>query len=238
MEKYSKQLKLLSDNLKKIHIVDNSINDSFFKKDIKDIFIKYFEKEYKYFEKCKNKYNFVDLFCGAGGLSLGLEKSDLFPILAVDSYKTATDTYLFNRPYLNENQVLTTDIKKNHALLNISAPLVVGGPPCQGFSNANKQKKENDERNELYKYFIEVVANVQPDLVLMENVEGLLKYKEKIENDFSNNGYIMKPYLLNTKDFGFPQNRKRVFFIGIKKKHKSRFDKLIGIFENNLNYKM
>lgn len=235
MKKYIKQLELLNNNLKKIHIVDNSIKDSFLKNDIKNIFIEYFEKEYKYFESCKNKYNFVDLFCGAGGLSLGLEKSDLFPILALDSYKTATDTYIFNRPYLNENQVLTTDIKKNHELLNINAPLVVGGPPCQGFSNANKQKKENDERNELYKYFIQVVSNVQPDLVLMENVEGLLKYKEKIEKDFLDNGYIMKPYLLNTKDFGFPQNRKRVFFIGINLKHDSKYDKLIEIFQTNLN---
>jgi DNA (cytosine-5)-methyltransferase 1 len=220
--------------LKKVEIIDNPSTAQDNMTIVKSFFTKKWDYEIREYYKNKNKYEFIDLFCGAGGLSLGLENAGMYPKVAMDSYKTATDTYFFNRPYLKRKDILTKDIKDNHADIQVKAPLVVGGPPCQGFSNANKQKVDNDERNDLYKYFINVVNQVTPEIFLMENVEGLLKYKSNIEDDFSEINYMVEPFLINTRDFGIPQNRKRVFFVGIHKKHKLIFNELIDIFKRIL----
>lgn len=225
----------LISQMNKIRIIDNSINLDFFSKDLLKIFKENLQKTLNFYLKNKKKYEFVDLFSGAGGLSLGLEQAGLFPMIALDNYATATSTYLFNRPYLSKERVITQDIKNEELIITNKANLVVGGPPCQGFSNANKQRKKDDNRNKLYKYFIEIIEHVEPDIFLMENVEGLLKFRKTIETDFVNAGYSATPFLLNTKDFGLPQNRKRVFFIGIKNEYASIKSALIKIFIDNLS---
>ena len=224
----------LNSQLNKIKIVDNSIDRVKLKKEIHDFFEIKLKKEFNEYLNLEKKYEFIDLFSGAGGLSLGLEQAGLYPKIAIDHYETATKTYLFNRPYLSKESVVTQDIRDEELIITNNVPLVVGGPPCQGFSNANKQQKEEDDRNKLYKYYIEIVKNANPDIFLMENVEGLLKFKKTIEKDFFEAGYLATPFLLNTKDFGLPQNRKRVFFVGIKNTHKEIKPELLNIFVENL----
>ena len=231
---YSSRFEILENMLNKVEIIDNSLTIQDNITMVKSFFTQKWDNEIKKYNKNKDKYEFIDLFCGAGGLSLGLENAGMYPKVAMDSYKTATDTYFFNRPYLMKKDIHTKDIKDNYSDIQVRTPLVVGGPPCQGFSNANKQKVDNDERNKLYKYFINVVDKVTPEIFLMENVEGLLKYKCIIEDDFNEINYMVESFLINTKDFGIPQNRKRVFFVGIHKKHKLIFNDLINILKKNL----
>jgi DNA (cytosine-5)-methyltransferase 1 len=210
----------------------------------------HFEKIIKYYDsrivehlipkkRAQNTFEFIDLFCGAGGLSCGLEQTGFIPSLALDKDKPSLQTYHFNRPFLNSNQIINDDIReviKDFEFEN--TPLIVGGPPCQGFSNANKQKKENDDRNELYKFYLHTVDSSNPDIFLLENVEGILKFYEQIQNDFIDINYTLYPYKLNTKDFGFPQNRKRVFILGINNKHLKIHNELHKIFNDTINSDM
>jgi DNA (cytosine-5)-methyltransferase 1 len=162
-------------------------------------------------------YEFYDLFCGAGGLSVGIEKNGFEVKMAVEKDLSAVKTYHFNRPHLTFSQIIQDDITKHLDDIKLPyAPLIVGGPPCQGFSNANKQQKANDPRNELYKYFVKKVQTVKPEIFLLENVIGILRFFEKIQKDFNSVGYHVKHFTLDTADFGFPQNRKRVFILGFK----------------------
>ena len=100
--------------------------------------------------------------------------------------------------------------------------LFVGGPPCQGFSMANRQRILDDPRNELYKYYLELLNLVHPKFFIMENVKGMLKKSEEIKNSFFDkigHNYSIEIILLNAKDFGVPQNRERVFVIGSRLKN-------------------
>lgn len=178
------------------------------------------------------QYEFVDLFCGAGGLSVGLEQEGFRPVLAVDNNAAAIKTYRFNRPWMTGNDVFLNDIRK---LVNQDVfphvSVVVGGPPCQGFSVVNQHKKENDERNQLYKYYVQAVSKIKPKLFLIENVEGILQLYDLIREDFNAIGYFTcKPILLNTKDFGFPQSRKRAFVLGISNEYHGQIDELYSAF--------
>ena len=95
--------------------------------------------------------------------------------------------------------------------------LIVGGPPCQGFSMANRQRILDDPRNKLYKYYLDLLGNLKPKFFIMENVKGMMKKSNEIlENFHSILGaeYSIEMTLLNAKDFGIPQNRERVFVIG------------------------
>jgi DNA (cytosine-5)-methyltransferase 1 len=187
----------------------------------------------------RNNFEFIDLFCGAGGLSTGLEHAGFIPSLAVDKDKSSLQTYHFNRPFLNSAQIINDDIRKVIKDFEFeNKPLLVGGPPCQGFSNANKQKKEDDDRNELYKFYLHAVASSNSDIFLLENVEGILKFYQQIQSDFSEINYTLFSYKLNTKDFGFPQNRKRVFILGIKNKHAKLHSDLNKIFNDVISANM
>ena len=189
------------------------------------------EKELKHNILNDNSFKFIDLFCGAGGLSTGLEQAGLLPDLGLDKDKSSLLTYHFNRPFLKEEQIINDDIKRITKDFEFKkTPLVVGGPPCQGFSNANKQRKENDERNQLYKFYIHTVDLSSPDVFVLENVEGILSHFSQIQNDFAQINYSLFPYRLNTKDFGFPQNRKRVFILGINNKLSKISNELNSIF--------
>lgn len=199
--------------------------------------MQYFKQKFETEMDADYEYEFIDLFCGAGGLSVGLEQEGFRPTLAIDKDKSALSTYKFNRPWLNAENIVNEDIRElvNEDVFH-HVPLVVGGPPCQGFSIVNKQKKENDERNELYKFYVHAVEQSTPNIFLMENVEGILKLYDIIKDDFSRVGYITcQPIVLNTKDFGFPQNRRRAFILGISDQYAGIADELYGIFCEAIN---
>ena len=181
----------------------------------------------------------IDLFAGCGGLSLGLKYAGYDVELATDFKTYACETYLRN---FKNTEYLVDDIlniEKNnwHKFLQYknNIDLIAGGPPCQGFSNANRQRLSDDPRNKLYKSFLGAVNFIQPRIVLMENVQGITKASSSIKNEFSSIGYEGDYLLLNAKDFGIPQNRKRAFFIFFKvKSHANKkifLDKITEIKE-------
>lgn len=162
----------------------------------------------------------VDLFCGAGGLSLGFTQEGFITCLANDIQEVCVETYAHNHPETPRNKIILGDIKEkivdniNVLLNNMKVDIVVGGPPCQGFSMANRQRLIDDPRNELYKYFVEIVKEVYPPFFVMENVKGMLSVKTQVIEDFKAIGYAVEAHILNAKDFGIPQNRERLIYIG------------------------
>lgn len=174
----------------------------------------------------QKKRNVFDLFCGCGGFSKGFEQAGFNIALGIDSWKDATETYKHNFPTA---KVITADITKLNCLDLLTASglahdeidVIIGGPPCQGFSLSGKRLIE-DPRNSLYKSFVEIVDIIQPKIFVMENVPGLVRLfngqvKNEVINDFENIGYNVNMALLTSDDYGVPQQRKRVFFIGINK---------------------
>lgn len=168
---------------------------------------------------------FVDLFCGAGGLSKGLEMAGLEGICGLDFFKEACMTYSrnFNHPFVN-GDIRSEDIKQQfyetvrQQLGGRKLNIVAGGFPCQGFSMAGNRIVD-DPRNSLYKELIEVVKILQPDFVICENVKGLRtmlggRVEKKIIADFHNIGYEMNVETLCAADYYTPQKRERVIFIG------------------------
>jgi DNA (cytosine-5)-methyltransferase 1 len=220
----------IEEMIKPLIITDKSLSNSLLSEAIIPYFQKSLESKIVAHDTNENKYPFIDLFAGAGGLSLGLEQKGFDPITIVDNYLAANKTYLFNRPFLDSSKLLSQDIKAVTVKDFDQVPLIVGGPPCQGFSNANKQKKEGDERNQLYKFFVNSVQSVKPKIFLMENVEGILKFQEIIKDDFKKIGYSCQVFRFNTNDLGLPQQRKRVFFLGIDDNLSSLHKELFNLF--------
>ena len=179
-------------------------------------------------EQPSDKPTIVDLFCGAGGLSLGFIEAGFRVVLANDIQDVCCETYKYNHPELCSERVILGDIRQ--VLEDFSIPesvdLVVGGPPCQGFSSANKHHKViDDPRNLLYKYFIEAVTKFAPKFVVMENVRGMLKVADQVIADYGDikvsvNGneekYIADYKLLNSQNFGVAQSRERLIYIAIR----------------------
>ena len=172
------------------------------------------------------KYNFIDLFSGAGGLALGFEMAGFENIFSLDFEKSFNETYKANFPNHNLLEIdikklKETDIKK--ILENKKVDVIVGGPPCQGFSMAGNvgRKFIDDERNNLYKEFIRIVKNIKPKSFVMENVARLFTHKKgqtknDIIKDFENIGYKVECKILNSADYGVAQLRRRTIFIGTK----------------------
>ncbi len=167
--------------------------------------------------------NVVDLFCGAGGLSKGFEWAGFNIIAANDNYKQACDTYRANHPgtVLVEGDITKKEVKE--ALFEVvkdkDIDIIVGGPPCQGFSHAGKRLID-DPRNFLFKEYVEIVKKVKPKVVVLENVEGILtmnqgKSFESIKESFRELGYELAGKKLYAVKYGVPQKRKRVVMIGV-----------------------
>ena len=172
-----------------------------------------------------SEMTFVDLFCGAGGLSKGLELAGLEGICGLDFFKEACMTYNrnFDHPFVN-GDIRSEEIKRqfydtvSRQLAGRHLNIVAGGFPCQGFSMAGNRIVD-DPRNSLYKELIEVVKHLQPDFVICENVKGLRtmlggKVEKKIIADFHNIGYEVNVETLCAADYYTPQKRERVIFIG------------------------
>ncbi len=168
----------------------------------------------------------IDLFSGAGGLSLGFKLEGFKIVLSVEKEKTYQDTYKLNNPEctcLNED-ITKLNIEKmcSTYLANSSVTGIIGGPPCQGYSSVGNRNKK-DPRNTLVYYFIKWVEAIKPRFFVMENVPGILtmdegKVVKKIKQLYDNIGYECHVRLLLATDYGIPQVRKRVFFIGFKEK--------------------
>ena len=179
--------------------------------------------------KDRTNYNFIDLFAGAGGLSCGMVMAGFNPIATVEIMPQAVETYKYNfiEQHGFDESVESRDIRQEEVKENLyksvdgkKIDVIVGGFPCQGFSMAG-YRVVDDPRNSLYKEMKDIVEHLQPEVVVMENVEGLRsmlngKVEEMIIEDYKKIGYEINLTVLNSADYGVPQFRKRVIFIGNK----------------------
>ncbi|WP_312702449.1 DNA cytosine methyltransferase [Sedimentibacter sp.] len=180
--------------------------------------------------KKNSNYTFIDLFSGAGGLLRGFLDAEFNPIFSLEMWEPAIQTH--NKNY-SSVPLIAEDIRKvNNACLSKytgKVDVIVGGPPCQGFSTIGKRIVK-DPRNELVFEFIRFIDIIKPKFFLMENVRGLLssnggKTKEAIKAEFELIGYHNVKYkVLCAADFGVPQIRYRVFFIGVRNDIESDID--------------
>ncbi len=178
-----------------------------------------------------NELTFVDLFAGAGGMSEGFIMNGFELIAANEIEKNYFETYRFNHSqYANPENFILGDITLpdvKQKIIDVTRMkkigVVVGGPPCQGFSTAG-WRDPNDNRNQLFKDFVEIVKTIQPEFFVLENVLGILSMRggdavKEIIESFTEIGYnVNEPFRFNAEDFGVPQKRKRVVIIGSLKK--------------------
>ena len=176
----------------------------------------------------KMMFNILDVFCGAGGLSYGMDKNKHFRTkVAIDFDEKAAETFKKNMP---DTEVLVgditdADVKQKVIELSRKAKvnMIVGGPPCQGYSMKGKKLGLKDPRNFLFREYLNLVKELQPDIFVIENVKGLLLasngwFKDEILTAVSNLGYWVEYGVLNAADFGVPQSRERAIFICSKNK--------------------
>ena len=199
------------------------------------------------------KLTFIDLFGAPGGMSLGFKFAGLKPVGALDIYEQGIDTFRKNFPGVPKKNVVLGDagtrgmVKKFKTITGLrrgDVDLIIGGPPCQGFStigrikiaslvkNGQREGRSSDarfiddKRNFLYKAFIKFVKFYQPLAVVMENVQGMSSYRgglvvKQIKNDFRNAGFKnVDSQVIDAADYGVPQHRKRIFFIATRDGHK------------------
>lgn len=174
------------------------------------------------------KRGFIDLFCGAGGLTLGLQECGLEPILAVDFDSDCEKTHKKNFPKcefkcIDIKELKSSEIKRIAKEKSLQPFIVVGGPPCQGFSTVNgKSRFFDNPKNKLFIEFVRIIREIKPEWFVMENVVGLTTManglvQQTICEQFENIGYKVKVQVLNAADYGVPQFRQRAFFVGNRK---------------------
>lgn len=168
----------------------------------------------------KNKLWGVDIFSGAGGLSIGAEMAGIETVVAVENDIHASETYKFN----HKNAIVICDDIRNVKLEDkFKNPFVLfGGPPCQGFSTSNtKTRNSNNQNNSLFYEYIRQVKELSPDWFVFENVEGITSFEKgtvvnKLKELFKELGYDTTHQVLVASDYGVPQNRNRFFMVGNK----------------------
>ncbi|WEL19507.1 DNA cytosine methyltransferase [Candidatus Nanohalococcus occultus] len=185
-------------------------------------------------------------FVGCGGLDLGIEKAGFEVVIANDYWEPASETYQHN---FEDSEFIEGDIRdigrkeledalEKAGYSKDDIDVVVGGPPCQGFSRLNNEnieldEMEKDDRNTLFQEFLRVVDILRPDMVLMENVRDLINrqtsegeyIKDLIVEEFNKHDYKCEYKVLEAQNYGVPQKRKRIFFIGTDKDVKIKFPK-------------
>ncbi|MDD5650712.1 MAG: DNA cytosine methyltransferase [Candidatus Nanoarchaeia archaeon] len=180
-----------------------------------------------------DKLNVLDLFCGAGGMSFGFKKAGFNIVLGVESNKNAINTFKINH---KNSEILCKDIREVSSLEikkimgHSKIDVIVGGPPCQGFSMAGK-RIPSDPRNSLFKEYLRLVKELKPKIFVMENVRGLLSMKDSkgikvieiILKEFRKIGFKTNYYKVNAADYGVPQKRHRIFIIGTQKEYNFNF---------------
>ena len=165
----------------------------------------------------------VELFCGCGGTSLGFEMAGFYIAVGGDIHAPSIETFQHNHP---KSSTILGDIKKmepaqiQEILGDRKVDVLIAGVPCQGFSLNNRKRHEQDDRNFLYKEFIRFVEKLQPKCIVVENVSGMKSagdFVKIIEKELSQAGNMkVKSQLLFAPDYGVPQKRQRLFFIGMK----------------------
>ncbi|MFY1045974.1 DNA cytosine methyltransferase [Chryseobacterium sp. GP-SGM7] len=178
-------------------------------------------KEIKKYISKKSNLNFdaVDIFSGAGGLSLGAEKAGMNILIAVEKDLNASKTFLHNHP---SSKILCEDICDINPLdyINPNPFIVFGGPPCQGFSTSNtKTRSLENTNNYLFHEFLRFVKELQPSWFLFENVEGITSFDngntvKEIKRLFGELGYSTTEDVLFASDYGVPQHRNRFIMVG------------------------
>ena len=176
----------------------------------------------------KRAYSVVDLFCGAGGFELGFEKAGYQIVFSTDFDSCCEMVHNKNRPNIPffRTDIRNLDEKILRRYVQGEVDVLVGGPPCQGFSTIGKRissdplkRAQKDPRNTLFKEYIRVLKTLSPKFFLMENVVGLMTREkgmifEEIKRAFAETGYKFHYIVLNAADYGVPQIRKRIFFYG------------------------
>ena len=178
-----------------------------------------------------SKLIIADLFSGVGGLSQGFISQGFEVEFAIEYDKDIALSYQKNHPStkMYSQDISTIDfeeLKKNHSKIDV----VVGGPPCQGFSQKGKRLSVNDDRNYMFKRFIDAVGVFKPQYFVLENVPNIMTtangfFKNEIIKGFEDLGYKVNADVLNASDYGVPQNRRRAFFVGSIGKEKLSFPK-------------
>lgn len=169
------------------------------------------------------EFRILDLFCGAGGLSWGMDKNEHFKTtVALDFDAQAADTFKRNMPYAEVVVGDITDAETKAKIISLSQQtgvnMIVGGPPCQGYSMKGKKLGLEDPRNFLFREYLSLVEKLQPEVFVIENVKGLLLsangwFKDQIVQTIENLGYTVNFGVLNAADYGVPQARERAIFI-------------------------
>lgn len=172
-----------------------------------------------------DKPTVMELFCGCGGTSLGFEMAGFEIVLGSDILIPAIETFRHNHPYAS---TILGDIKKITPeqvldfLGNQSIDVLIGGVPCQGFSLNNRKRHQNDDRNFMYREFLRFVKILKPKVVVLENVSGMKSvgnFVNQIETELGQAGdMVVKSKMLFAPDYGVPQKRSRLVFVGIKGK--------------------
>lgn len=169
----------------------------------------------------------IDLFSGAGGLSYGFQMAGVDVALGIDNDSKALETFKLNH---DGSQTICGDITEityekdiKPLLNNKKIDIIIGGPPCQGMSLSGPRKFD-DPRNKLYLSYIRLVKEIRPRAFVIENVPGLVslfkgEIKENIIKELTALGYDVNYQILSADDYGVPQSRRRVFFVGLRKGH-------------------
>lgn len=173
------------------------------------------------------KPTFIDLFAGAGGFGLGFQMAGFKPLLSVEVDKWAAQTLSANNKHqiINDDITIFNNLEKIKAVSDVSPDIIIGGPPCQGFSVAGANRVKNRaKKNELFRYFLKWVEALEPRAFVIENVPGILTKKtlqgvkvfDTIEELSKRIGYTITVWRLNAANYGVPQNRNRAFIVGTK----------------------
>jgi len=174
------------------------------------------------------EFRILDLFCGAGGMSYGMHKNSHFVTkVALDINEKVAQTFEKN---ISEAELVIGDIQDNiikEKIINLSKKndinMIVGGPPCQGFSLKGKKLGLNDPRNFLFMEYLHLVEELKPEVFVIENVKSLMStsngwFKNQIIEEIGKLGYKVSVNILKSSDYGVPQNRERVIFLCNKEK--------------------
>ena len=188
------------------------------------------EAEYINYEKLtppKGKYTMIDLFCGAGGFAVGCGFAGFESVLGIDHFAPAMETWTYNHPNAfgclgdirSIDPLTMKEMLEKKGIDKIH--LLTGGVPCQGFSRANRKHNDDDERNFLFLEYMKYVEVFQPDYIILENVSGLRttaggRFEEDIKNYMKDLGYTPTVKQINAADYGVPQTRIRLVFVGVK----------------------
>ena len=191
-----------------------------------DEFVKYINVEG--FSYDPTKLTMLDLFCGAGGFAVGASWAGFQSVLGIDHLEPAINTWTYNHPHaigclgdikkVDPEYIKTLLTSKGVPKIN----LITGGVPCQGFSRANRKHNDNDERNFLFIEYMRFVKVFMPDYIILENVSGMRStagghFEEQIKGAMEELGYTVTVRLINAAEYGVPQIRQRLLFVGVRK---------------------